>query len=138
MSRTVSRFSQRVVNPVMTRMAGSRYWYTALLRHTGRRSGKSYTTPLMAMRTSDGFVIALPYGTNVDWLRNVQAAGRAPLQLRGGVYEVADPVIVDAATALPQLSAAMRNAMRWSGVKSYVKLKKMSPLTSEATMTRLL
>jgi len=80
----------------------------------------------MAMRTSDGFLIALPYGTNVDWLRNVQAAGRAPQQLRGGVYEVANPVIVDAATALPQLSAAMRNAMRWSGVKSYVKLKNVS------------
>lgn len=106
----------------MARMAGSRYWYTALLRHTGRRSGKSYATPLMAMRASDGFLIALPYGTNVDWLRNVQAAGRAPLQLRSRVYEVADPVIVDPATALPQLSAAMRNIMRWFDVKSYVKL----------------
>jgi deazaflavin-dependent oxidoreductase (nitroreductase family) len=119
----VSRFSQRVINPVMARLAGCRYWYTALLRHSGRRSGKSYATPLMVMRASDGFLIALPYGTNVDWLRNVQAAGRAPLQLRGRVYEVADPVIADPATALPQLSAVMRNTMRWFDVKSYVKLK---------------
>lgn len=77
MSQTGSRFNQRVINPFMARMAGSKYWYTALLRHTGRRSGKSYATPLMAMRVFDGFLIALPYGTNVDWLRNVQVAGRA-------------------------------------------------------------
>jgi len=75
-SRSVSRFNQRVINPIMAGMAGCRYWYTALLRHTGRRSGKGYATPLMAMRVSDGFLIALPYGTNVDWPRNVQATGR--------------------------------------------------------------
>jgi deazaflavin-dependent oxidoreductase (nitroreductase family) len=107
----------------MANLAGSRYWYTALLRHTGRRSGKSYATPLMAMRTVDGFVIALPYGTNVDWLRNVQAGERAELQLRGQTYAVAHPLILDPPTALAQLSAIMRNTMRWSGVKNYAKLK---------------
>jgi deazaflavin-dependent oxidoreductase (nitroreductase family) len=123
-SRSVSRFNQRVINPIMARMAGSRYWYTARLRHTGRRSGKDYATPLMVMRVSDGFLIALPYGTNVDWLRNVQATGRALLQLRGQSYEVADPVIVDPATALPQLSVTMRTTMRWFDVKNYAKLKR--------------
>ena len=132
MSRTVSRFNQRVINPVMARMAGTRYWYTALLRHTGRRSGKSYATPLMAMRVSGGFLIALPYGTSVDWLRNVQAAGRAPLQLRGQTYVVADPVIVEPPTALPQLSAAMRNTMRWFDVKNYVELTDVSTAMTSA------
>jgi deazaflavin-dependent oxidoreductase (nitroreductase family) len=132
MSQIGSRFNQRVINPFMARMAGSKYWYTALLRHTGRRSGKSYATPLMAMRVHDGFLIALPYGTNVDWLRNVQVAGRASLQLRGQTYEVADPVIVDPATALPQLSAAMRNAIRWLGVKNYLKLRRASTAITSA------
>jgi deazaflavin-dependent oxidoreductase (nitroreductase family) len=128
----VSRLKQRVINPVMARMAGSRYWYTALLRHTGRRSGKSYATPLMAMRVSDGFLVSLPYGTNVDWLRNLQAAGQAPLQLRGRTYEVGDPVIGDPATALPQLSATMRNSVRWFGVKNYVKLKRVPTAMTSA------
>jgi len=122
-SRTTGPSTQRVVNRVMARMAGSRYWYTALLRHTGRRSGKSYATPLMAMRSSDSFLVALPYGTNVDWLRNVQVVGRATLQLRGQMYVVTDPVIVDRAMALPHLSTPMRNTMRWFDVKNYVKLK---------------
>jgi deazaflavin-dependent oxidoreductase (nitroreductase family) len=121
-----------VVNPVLARIAGSRYWYTALLRHTGRRSGKSYATPLMAMRAADGFLVALPYGTNVDWLRNLQAAGRAPLQLRGQTYEVVDPIIVDPATALPQLSATMRNTVRWFGVKNYVKLRSVPTAMTSA------
>jgi hypothetical protein len=77
----------------------------------------------MAMRAADGFVIALPYGTNVDWLRNLQAAGRAELPLRGKTYAAADPAIVDPATALAQLSATMRNTMRWFRVKCCVKLK---------------
>jgi SAM-dependent methyltransferase len=84
------------------------------------------------MRVSDGFLVALPYGTNVDWLRNVQDAGRAPLQLRGQMYEVGDPVIVDPATALPQLSTAMRNTVRWFGVKNYVKLKRVPAAMTSA------
>jgi deazaflavin-dependent oxidoreductase (nitroreductase family) len=131
-SRTVSQFSQHVLNPIMAHMAGSRFWYTALLRHTGRRSGNSYATPLMAMRVSDGFLVALPYGTNVDWLRNLQAARRAPLQLRGQTYEIGDPVIVDPATALPQLSAIMRNTVRWFGAKNYVKLKSVPTAMTSA------
>jgi deazaflavin-dependent oxidoreductase (nitroreductase family) len=131
-SRTVSQFGQHVLNPIMAHMAGSRFWYTALLRHTGRRSGNSYATPLMAMRVSDGFLVALPYGTNVDWLRNLQAAGRAPLQLRGQTYEIGDPVIVDPATALPQLSAIMRNTVRRFGAKNYVKLKSVPTAVASA------
>jgi 2-heptyl-1-hydroxyquinolin-4(1H)-one methyltransferase len=119
----MNRFSKHVINPTMARIAGRKYWYMALLRHIGRRSGNSYATPLVALRAGDGFVIGLPYGTGVDWLRNVQATRRAELQIRGLKYEVTDPVIVAAAMALPQLSATIRNIMRWSRVKSYVKLR---------------
>jgi 2-heptyl-1-hydroxyquinolin-4(1H)-one methyltransferase len=122
----MNRFGKRVLNPPMAHIAGRKYWYMALLRHTGRQSGNSYATPLVALRATDGFVIALPYGTGVDWLRNVQATRRAELQIRGLKYEVTDPVIIDAATALPQLSATMRNTMRWSRVKRYVKLRCVS------------
>jgi deazaflavin-dependent oxidoreductase (nitroreductase family) len=125
MSRAANRINQRVVNPAMARMAGSRYWYMALLHHVGRRSGKTYATPLVAMRAADGFVIALPYGTTVDWLRNFQAAGRAQLQLRGHTYEVADPVIVDPAKALPQLSVTNRYLVRLIGAKEFVKLTRL-------------
>jgi deazaflavin-dependent oxidoreductase (nitroreductase family) len=122
----VRRFRNRVVNPAMARIAGRRYWYTALLHHTGRRSGKTYATPLTPMRVSDGLLIALPFGSSVDWLRNLQSTGRATLQLRGDTFEVGEPVLTDAATALQQLPVITRTLSRWIGANDFVKLKRLS------------
>ena len=70
-------FNKHVLNPVMMNLAGRKHWYAAVIRHTGRRSGKTYATPVVADRVANGFILPLPYGTGVDWLRNVLAAGRA-------------------------------------------------------------
>ncbi|WP_179956878.1 hypothetical protein [Amycolatopsis anabasis] len=66
-----------VLNPVMMRLAGRRHWYAAAIRHTGRRTGKEYATPVVAVRAGDGFIVPLPYGTGVNWLRDVLASGLA-------------------------------------------------------------
>ncbi|QXV56517.1 nitroreductase family deazaflavin-dependent oxidoreductase [Amycolatopsis sp. TNS106] len=113
-------FNKRVLNPVMLRFAGRRHWYTAVLRHTGRRSGKSYATPVVANRTENGFLIPLPYGTEVDWLQNMLAAGHATIELKGDSYEVVNPTIVDAAIALPQVSPGRRRVWRFFGIQHYV------------------
>ncbi|MFD5246105.1 nitroreductase/quinone reductase family protein [Amycolatopsis sp. NPDC058340] len=118
----VRAFNKRVLNPVMLRMAGRRHWYTAVLRHTGRRSGKSYATPVVANRTENGFIIPLPYGTEVDWLRNMRTAGHATIDLKGDSYEVVNPTIVDAAIALPQVSPGRRRAWRFFGIQHYVQV----------------
>jgi hypothetical protein len=47
--------------------AGQRRSVTALLTHEGRRSGKTYQTPLGAQPYGDGFVVSLPYGSHTDW-----------------------------------------------------------------------
>ena len=71
LKNAVRVFNKRVLNPVMLSMAGRKHWYAAAIRHTGRRSSKRYVTPVLADRFADGFVIPLPHGTGVDWLRNV-------------------------------------------------------------------
>jgi deazaflavin-dependent oxidoreductase (nitroreductase family) len=48
--------------------------------HTGRRSGRRYETPVNVFRTADGFVFALTYGPDCDWVRNVLAAGGCGLK----------------------------------------------------------
>lgn len=63
------------VNRVTVPIARSRYGPFSLVRHVGRRSGRSYETPLILARVPDGFVAELTYGENVDWYRNVMAAG---------------------------------------------------------------
>jgi len=67
----VRRIRKGIINPAMLLLAGRRHWYGAALHHIGRRSDRPYTTPVVAEPAADGFVIPLPYGTDVDWLRNI-------------------------------------------------------------------
>jgi hypothetical protein len=72
-----------LLNPRMRTLAGRKNGYAAAIRHTGRKSGKQYSTPVGAERVQDGFIIPLAYGTQVDWLQNVIAAGRATVSAKG-------------------------------------------------------
>jgi len=119
----VRTFNKHLLNPVMLLLAGRKHWYAAVIRHTGRRSGKRYATPVVADRVDGGFLVPLPYGTAVDWLRNVLAAGRGTLTVRGETFEFVAPEIVDAETALPQLPPRRREMFRRLGTESFVKLR---------------
>ena len=119
----VRTFNKYLLNPAMLLLAGRKHWYAAVIRHTGRRSGKNYATPVVADRVADGFILPLPYGTGVDWLRNVLAAGQATITVSGQTYDVAEPEIIDAASAAPQLSPRRRRAFQRFGIDKFVKLK---------------
>lgn len=116
-------FNKYVLNPLMLRLAGRRHWYAAVIRHTGRRSGRRYATPVVADRVADDLIIPLPYGTHVDWLRNVLAAGRATVQVSGQTYDVTEPVIIDAAVAEPQLPDRRRRLFQHAHIDKYLKLR---------------
>ncbi|HEX6337618.1 MAG TPA: nitroreductase family deazaflavin-dependent oxidoreductase [Jiangellaceae bacterium] len=59
--------------------------------HRGRRSGRTYRTPVNVFRRKAGFVIALTYGRDSDWVKNVLAAGGCELQTRRRRHELASP-----------------------------------------------
>jgi deazaflavin-dependent oxidoreductase (nitroreductase family) len=119
----VRSFNKFFVNPAMLHLAGRKHWYAGVIRHTGRCSGRSYVTPVVADRVADGFIVPLPYGTAVDWLRNVRAAGEATMTVGGQTYEVVSPEIINAAAALPQLSERRRRAFARLGIDRYVKVR---------------
>jgi deazaflavin-dependent oxidoreductase (nitroreductase family) len=48
--------------------------YFGVVLHRGRVSGRVYRTPVTAFPRGDGFLIALTYGLDVDWVKNVIAA----------------------------------------------------------------
>lgn len=121
---TVRAFNKHVLNPVMKIVAGQKYWYAGVIEHTGRSSGKKYSTPVVIDRVSDGFIIPLPYGTEVDWLRNVLAAGNATLRVHGERCHAVDPEIVDATTASRQLSPRRRREFGRFGIKNYLIMKR--------------
>jgi hypothetical protein len=92
-----------LLNPLMLRLAGSRYWYASVVEHTGRRSGKRYSTPIVADLVGRDILIPLPYGTQVDWVRNVLTAGSATLIHKGEKLAADSPELIDSTQALPLL-----------------------------------
>ncbi|MDT5307541.1 MAG: hypothetical protein QOE48_3219, partial [Mycobacterium sp.] len=63
----------------------------AVVIHRGRKSGRIFRTPLWAFRRQGGYVIALTYGSDTDWLRNALAAGGCGLETRRRRYQVGSP-----------------------------------------------
>lgn len=113
-------FNKHVLNPLMGRRAGRKHAYAAAIGHAGRKSGKQYSTPVGVDRVQDGFIIPLAYGTEVDWLQNVIAAGRATVLLDGETHEVTNPEVIDAATALPLLALSRRKTYQRIGIAHYL------------------
>jgi deazaflavin-dependent oxidoreductase (nitroreductase family) len=121
----IRTFNKKILNPVMLLAAGRRHWYAAKLHHVGRRSGRPYTTPIVAEPVSGGFVVPLPYGAGVDWLRNVRAAGEAVIDLHGVPYAVDQPRVVPAAEALPIVRPSRRRVWRRLGIEQFLRLRAM-------------
>ena len=67
--------------------------------HVGRRSGRTYQTPVIAVRHDDSFLIALPYGERTDWLKNVLDKGSAVIVTNGHSYQVNQPEVIPMAEA---------------------------------------
>ena len=98
----------RLANPVFLRLAGSRPWGIARFEHRGRRSDALYATPLWAAPSDAGFVMAMPYGAESDWVKNLLARGEAVLVRNDVRYRVGRPRVVPIAAAGETLPLGMR------------------------------
>lgn len=115
-------FNKHITNRLARRFADFSHGPFALIRHVGRRSGKPYETPIMVEPSGDRFVIALTYGPEVDWYRNVLAAGHTTLHWHGRDYalENVEPLAVQ--TALPLFSPLQRLILRMRGTQQFVSM----------------
>jgi deazaflavin-dependent oxidoreductase (nitroreductase family) len=91
--RQVAAFHRAITNRIASRFA-ARLPGFAIVTNLGRKSGRLYRTPVNVFREPDGFLIALTYGRDSGWVRNVVAAGGCQLENRGVQYELSAPVIV--------------------------------------------
>ena len=121
----VRRYARDVGNPRQLQSAGAPGAHASVLRHTGRKSGKQYQTPVTARWTADGFVIGLPYGPNTDWLKNVLASGVATLVHNGTSYQCAEPEVIPTSEAEGGFSAAERRILRLMGVDEYLRMHRV-------------
>jgi deazaflavin-dependent oxidoreductase (nitroreductase family) len=115
------RVNRAFTNPVMGTIA----WLVpplATLHHEGRKSGRRYRTPVVAFRTKKGFIVPMTYGRDVDWARNIVAAGSCEIVQLGRHYSLGHPRIVGGKVAYPRLPALVRPALRAANFPGYVVL----------------
>lgn len=96
------------VNRVTLRLARSSMGPFSIVRHVGRRSGKRYETVIIVSPVDDGFVIELTYGPDVDWHKNVLAAGGCTLFWHGRDYAIRALEPLDTATGRAAFPASQR------------------------------
>ncbi len=123
----VRYFNKRFFNPLTGKIARSSWGPFCIIYHVGCRSCKPYETPIIAFPTTFGFVVALTYGPEVDWYRNILAAGHCQIGWHGKVYPIQKIEPVDPKTALPLLPWFFRAVLSLVGLKDFIKLEGQSP-----------
>jgi deazaflavin-dependent oxidoreductase (nitroreductase family) len=79
---------KNTLNRLTTRLARSGRGPFSLVRHVGRKTGRTYETPLIIARVDGGFVAELTYGPGVQWYRNITSAGGCVLVIGGVEHHV--------------------------------------------------
>jgi deazaflavin-dependent oxidoreductase (nitroreductase family) len=111
----------RATAGLMLPLAGKR-WNPlfSVVRHTGRRSGKAFETPVAARRVRGGFVLTLAFGSGANWFRNLVAAGGGSIRWRGIEYPVGAPERIDVESGMSAFNAVQRVGLRAADVDGYI------------------
>jgi deazaflavin-dependent oxidoreductase (nitroreductase family) len=117
----------KALNPLIVKLAGRPHFHMAAqLTHSGRRSGRTYVTPVGARRAGDMVLIPLTFGNQSDWSRNVLAAGQCSLRLEGVNYHGTAPTLLSLQEADPHTRAVFsrleRASMRMLGIRQFLRL----------------
>ena len=88
------RIATHYLDPVLRPLAA---WVPtfAVMTHRGRTSGRAYRTPINVFRRGDAYLFFLTYGADVDWVKNVLAAGSCSLRTRGHDVALVDPELIE-------------------------------------------
>lgn len=135
---TVRRVNREVFNPRQMESAGTPGAYASVVQHRGRTSGIHYETPVDAVATEDGFVIALPYGDRSDWLKNVLAVGSATIVDEGSTSPVDRPEVIPLESALHWFPEKAQRSLHLFGTEQCLRVRTAegAPATEAATDTQ--
>jgi len=91
--RALARINRRVVNPVQLRWAGIIPGH-GIVEHRGRRTARTYRTPVLVFPGAEGFWMIVGYGAHSDWVQNLLAAGGAGLEHRRKRFALSNPTLL--------------------------------------------
>ena len=91
--KAVARFNRVGLNRITRHIAP---WAPGfgLVVHRGRRSGRTYETPVNVFPTPFGVRIALTYGADSQWVKKVVAAGGCTVRTGGRELTLTAPRVV--------------------------------------------
>jgi deazaflavin-dependent oxidoreductase (nitroreductase family) len=124
LSRRLARFNRVVSNPIQLTYA----WLLppwVVICHRGRRTGRSYRTPVNAYKHGRTLAAVVMYGEESDWVQNV-LAGDAQVVRAGRTYDLVSPRVVDTSDA-EGISKFARLVGRLSGRLLVAELKGPRP-----------
>ena len=132
---------RRLVNVIVKRLvrAGRAGEHTYLLTVRGRKSGRSYSTPVTLVETPEARWLVAPYG-EVGWVRNLRAAGEVTLSRAGSskALRVIEEQPAEAAPVLQQYLSAVRVTRPFFDVRPDATLEEFTAEAPEHPVFRLL
>jgi deazaflavin-dependent oxidoreductase (nitroreductase family) len=133
-ARSAIRFVARFVNPLTLLVAGRRWMpVVGILEHRGRKSGRTFSTPLGMRPHADSFVMPLTFSEDAAWYRNVIAAGSAVVLYRGREHKVVDPEVIDYPTAAPAFPRYELAQFRLLGISQFLRMRQAPTGASPST-----
>ena len=118
-------FVTRYVNPITRRFAG-RLPAFGVLTHRGRKTGRTYQTPINVFRRGDDYYFFLTYGSDTQWVKNVVAAGSCSLKTRGHVVELGGPELITDPELKPAPPVVRLVERHIAGVTQYLRMRAIS------------
>jgi deazaflavin-dependent oxidoreductase (nitroreductase family) len=118
----VAKVNRAITNRIISRFAGTIAPF-AMVQHFGRRSGKPFRTPVMGFPAGDKMWFALTYGAEVDWVRNVLAAGRCVIEYRRSNIALISPVLIQGDPDNQPFPFVVRMILRLTHVSDFLNLE---------------
>jgi deazaflavin-dependent oxidoreductase (nitroreductase family) len=116
-----TRYLDPILRPVVRKLPGF-----GIVTHKGRKTGRTFHTPVNVFRRGDDCLFFLTYGSDTHWVKNILASGCCLLETRDRVVELVEPELITD----PELRAAPPVVRflerRIAGVTQYLRMRTRS------------
>jgi len=122
--KVVTHVNKKYLNRFMIRLAGLGAF--AEVEHVGRKSGTVRRTVIMAFRKGDVITLALTYGPDVDWLKNIRATGGCRMHLGSRLLTLGPSTRIEAAEGVRRMPVGPRLILPLLRCDDFVELPVLS------------
>lgn len=110
------------LNRLTGRMARRGSEHFSLVRTVGRKSGKTFETPIIVQPIEGGFVCELTYGPEVNWYQNLIAANGGEIVRDGLTTKIVGLEPITTAEGIAAFTPFQRRVLRLLKRTHFVKL----------------